>query len=209
MVQWTLALSDADPLPLYHVEGEMNVADLLTKEHTITVKDISDGSLWKTGPAWLTLPVSAMPLKKYDQICMKKEEETEALKECYSNPFMTSGEVDTLPSSTGLYFVKSVVDQPAPPETLDLPVNLVHHGWVRARNLLMVLLRCVDHWIHKSHLVCKSTRNCVLCGAGDSKLKQVGLEEKRAERLLFRAESDLINKSLPPQQLESKKSKNV
>ena len=87
MVQWTLALSDADPLPLYHVDGEMNIADLLTKEHSITVMDVSEGSLWQTGPAWLTLPVSAMPLKKYDQIFMKKEEEKEALKECYSLPF--------------------------------------------------------------------------------------------------------------------------
>ena len=66
----------------------------------------------------------------------------------------------------------------------------------------MVVLRCVDHWVHKSHLVYKHTRNCVLCGAGDDKLKQVGLEEKRAERLLFRAESVVISKSLPPQQLE-------
>ena len=65
----------------------------------------------------------------------------------------------------------------------------------------MVVLRCVDHRVHKSHLVSKDTRNCVLCGPGDDKLK-VGLEEKRAERLFFRAESDLISKTLPPQQLE-------
>ena len=115
MVQWTLALSVGDPLPLYHVDGEMNIADLLTKEHSITVKDVSEGSLWQIGPAWLTLPVSAMPLKKYDQIIMKKEEEKEALKECYSDPFMTSGEVDTLPSSSGLYAIKTMVDQLAPP----------------------------------------------------------------------------------------------
>ena len=80
----------------------------------------------------------------------------------------------------------------------------------------MVVLRCVDQWVHKSRLVCKSTRNCVLCGAGDNKIKQVGFEEQRAERLLFRAEmesgccpwsrspwtSDIISKSLPSQQLE-------
>ena len=59
---------------------------------------------------------------------MKKEDEKEALKECYSEPFMTSGEVDTLPTSNGLYAVKLAVDQLSPPDTLDLPVNLVHHG---------------------------------------------------------------------------------
>ena len=115
---------------------------------------------------------------------------------------MTSEEVDTLPSSNGLYSVKHVVDQLAPPDTLDLPVNLVHHDWVRARNLIMVVLRCVDHWIHKSHLVCKITRNCVLCAAGDDKLKQVGLAEKRAERLMYRKESGILTKALSPQHLE-------
>ena len=146
MVQWTLALGNEDPLPLYHVDREMNIADLLTKGLSITVKDVSEGSLWQTGPAWLSLPVDAMPLKKYDQIYMKKEDEKEALKECYSEPYMTYGEVDTLPSSNGLYAVKPAVDQLSPPDTLDLPVNPVHHSCVRARNLLMRLLRCVDQW---------------------------------------------------------------
>ena len=66
----------------------------------------------------------------------------------------------------------------------------------------MVLLRCVDHWIHKSHLVCKNTRNCILCTAGDDKLKQVGLAEKRAEHLIYRKESGIITKVLSPQHLE-------
>ena len=32
-----------------------------------------------------------MPLKKYDQTFLKKEEEKEALKECYFDPFMGGG----------------------------------------------------------------------------------------------------------------------
>ena len=96
MVEWTLALSKGDPLPLYHVDGEQNIADLLTKEHFITVEDVSEGSLWQTGPAWLSQPMGTMPLKRYDQIYPKKEDEKEALKDCYSEPFMMTGEVDTL-----------------------------------------------------------------------------------------------------------------
>ena len=38
MVQWTLALGDTDPLPLYHVDGEENIADLLTKKHSISAQ---------------------------------------------------------------------------------------------------------------------------------------------------------------------------
>ena len=61
MVEWTLALSKGDLLPLYHVDGEQNIADLLTKEHSITVEDVSKGSLWQTGPAWLSQPMGTMP----------------------------------------------------------------------------------------------------------------------------------------------------
>ena len=58
---------------------------------------------------------------------------------CGAEPFpRTIGKIDPLPGpSNGLYSVKPVVDQPAPLDTLVLPVNLVHHGWVRARNLIM------------------------------------------------------------------------
>lgn len=54
MVQWTLRLEDRDPLPLYHVEGDMNIVDLLTKEHSITLQDVYEGSLWQTISEWLT-----------------------------------------------------------------------------------------------------------------------------------------------------------
>ena len=40
--------------------------------------------------------MGTMPLKMYDQIYLRKEDEKEALKECYSEPFMMTGEVDTL-----------------------------------------------------------------------------------------------------------------
>ena len=34
IVEWTLALSEGDPLPLYHVDGEQNIADLLALHHS-------------------------------------------------------------------------------------------------------------------------------------------------------------------------------
>ena len=105
---------------------------------------------------------------------------------------MTSGEVDTLPSSSGFYVLKSTVDQPAPPDTLDLPVNLVHLGWVRSRNLLMVVLRCVDHWVHKSHLVCKGTRNCVIVEQETTNSSRLGWRSR--EQRNFSSESDGLSR---------------
>ena len=41
MIEWT---TGRDYLPLYHVEGELNLSDLLTKKHDLTVDDLSTGS---------------------------------------------------------------------------------------------------------------------------------------------------------------------
>ena len=41
MVQWILSLEVGEPLPLYHVDGELSIADLLTKEHLISAQDVS------------------------------------------------------------------------------------------------------------------------------------------------------------------------
>ena len=57
-VQWTLSLEDGEPLSLYHVDGELNITDLLTKGHQISAHYVSDGSLWQKGPEWLTKPIS-------------------------------------------------------------------------------------------------------------------------------------------------------
>ena len=50
MVSWILSLADGESLPMYHIDGESNIADLLTKEHPIGAQDVSLGSLWQSGP---------------------------------------------------------------------------------------------------------------------------------------------------------------
>ena len=41
MIEWT---TGRDYLPIYHVDGELNLSDLLTKKHDLTVKALSTGS---------------------------------------------------------------------------------------------------------------------------------------------------------------------
>lgn len=86
-----------------------------------------------------------MPLKKYNQIFKLKEEEKEALQECYSEPVMMAGEVKTEPSHPGMYSVEPVANQPLAADDMCLPFSLVCYGWVRARNLMMKFL-----WIYGS-----------------------------------------------------------
>ena len=52
MIEWT---TGRDYLPLYHVDGELNLSDLLTKKHDLTVEDLSTGSNWQAGLPWIKL----------------------------------------------------------------------------------------------------------------------------------------------------------
>ena len=101
---------------LYDPAGLMEPLKLQLKLHLLKL----NGKDWKTplSPRRIDL------LEKYicgfckaaqDPNTTIQEEEKGALKECYSDPFMTSRELDTLPSSSGLNVLKSTVDQPAPP----------------------------------------------------------------------------------------------
>ena len=46
MIEWIIG---CDYLPLYQVDGELNLSDLLTKKHDLTVEDLSTGSIWQAG----------------------------------------------------------------------------------------------------------------------------------------------------------------
>ena len=45
MIDWTVGLQPGDKLPLYHVAGTENIADLLTKEHDIGTDQVTIGSV--------------------------------------------------------------------------------------------------------------------------------------------------------------------
>ena len=52
MIEWN---TGREYLPIYHVDGNLNLLDLLTKKHDLTVEDLSTGSDWQTGLPWMRL----------------------------------------------------------------------------------------------------------------------------------------------------------
>jgi len=48
-------------IPLYHIEGSENVADLLTKPAQVKVSQLENGSWWQVGPDWMSLPTADLP----------------------------------------------------------------------------------------------------------------------------------------------------
>ena len=76
-------------LPLYHIDGTLNPADLVTKRHEITPKNIGPGSTWQNGEKWMSLPFNQMPLTTYDDLKISKAEESEIKTECFPELIMT------------------------------------------------------------------------------------------------------------------------
>ena len=57
-----------DKHDFYHIAGENNPADLLTRG-MVTVEDVDDNSTWQCGADWMFKEVDAMPIRNYDQVC--------------------------------------------------------------------------------------------------------------------------------------------
>ena len=85
MIEWT---TDAEDVPLYHVEGSMNIADFLTKSHVITPEQVSLRSVWQDGLPWMKKDTGELPLKKYSELTVGKKQEIEVLSECFKEPFL-------------------------------------------------------------------------------------------------------------------------
>ena len=90
MIQWTLDSEDGDKLPLYHVDGTENIADLLTKKHDISQNQVSIGSSWEKGLDWMKLPIENMPIKRYEDMQVNKDDDSEVKQECFDEPFLLS-----------------------------------------------------------------------------------------------------------------------
>ena len=70
MIEWT---TGRYYLPIYHVDRALNLSDLLTKKHDLTVEDLSTGSNWQTGLPQIKLGTEDMPLSLYQSLTIIKE----------------------------------------------------------------------------------------------------------------------------------------
>ena len=71
-------LSVVDVKNIYHVRSKLNISDLATRTDA-TIKDISPGSDWQDGPAWMKLPRDEWPLTQDTKGTAIPEEETQKL----------------------------------------------------------------------------------------------------------------------------------
>ena len=78
-----------DDLPLFHIDGKLNVADLLTKPNSILPQDIGTDSTWQSGLPWMTKPLAEMPLTTYQDLTISSKEEDIIDAECFPEPILS------------------------------------------------------------------------------------------------------------------------
>ena len=191
LVQWTL---DTDDIPLYHIRGPTNIADLLTKKHTLDVQEVSQSSEWQSGPAWMSLPTPELPLKAKDQINISPECLSDLESECYTDPYFlkNSESVHNLilrdcheEHHTSL----SILAGPAP-KAVRKPffIDIVKYGWFGTCKILQAVLKAKDKFLHLLHKnKDTSVSECVHCV---SSLKTN--YPSRIESILFKHETNQI-----------------
>ena len=76
-------------LPLFHIDGKVNPADLLTKPHDLTPDNLHSGSIWQSGYPWMSLPSDKIQTIKYTDLKLSKETQDEINQECFPEPILT------------------------------------------------------------------------------------------------------------------------
>ncbi len=58
-LRWVIGSEEVRPL--YHIAGDMNTADMVTRPVEPNAMDMSDKSVWQTGAAWMQAPSENLP----------------------------------------------------------------------------------------------------------------------------------------------------
>ena len=134
---------NSDDIPLFHIEGTINIADRLTKKHEVSVLDASVGSDWQNGLSWMKLDVQDRPLKTYESLTISPFEEEMLEKECFDEAFShkTSAIDGSVCHATSLLIPAhdSVFLISPGRETQDLVVDPVYYGWLRILRIIIVI----------------------------------------------------------------------
>ena len=109
LIEWS---SESEEIPLYHIEGKLNIADLLTKYHEINVEDVTLGSVWQDGLQWMKLDTECMPIMKYESLMVSKDQQLEVLKECFEEPHLIDSGLEALHTlGSNVEYINESLDQ--------------------------------------------------------------------------------------------------
>jgi hypothetical protein len=179
MIEWTL--DSTEELPLFHIDGRLNIADLLTKEHDVSTQTLDQKSEWQSGSCWMSLPIEEMPLTKYSKVKLDTSKEAEAGIECYQEPFSMSSvdchmactrDVSEVYVDTIAVTTQNLLESHYEPEGQldasngsvflaqagaargkdDFLVDMIALGWQRGRSTIAIWIKFIHRSFHKLHI---------------------------------------------------------
>ena len=92
-------IEPSDDIPLYHVEGKSNIADLLTKVNNLKPDDIKEDSTWIQGYDWMKLDVNSMPVTSFSQLQLSASQRQALDQECFPEIYLPGNNVNHTNSS--------------------------------------------------------------------------------------------------------------
>jgi hypothetical protein len=202
-----LRKSDAgeDTIPLFHISGTDNLADLLTKLRTVSVSDVDSSSVWFNGLPWMSTDTASLPSEQFVTVPAESAEQynKELFQEIEFNVVEWTREGRSLLQE---FDAKATVPSPVDchvsfpvllsSDWLMSSVGFMRLGWKRALKVIETVLRACDimrHGVHEVHR--RDTPGCTYCRPGGRTLEQRAmlLVERSASR---QAEKNLTKKCM-------------
>ena len=207
MIEWTTGIKEN--LPLYHIDGTLNPADLLTKSHDIKPSDLGANSMWQSGMDWMRLPFHKMPLKSYNDIQIDAKAMQEVDQECFQEPNLSSSFFcdSDLIANTSLHPAIHPFEGGRGVEHLS--VNIIFYGWQKGINILAKVHQFCQNMIHSTHQPSSSSKEetksalksiCKKCSSENKNLDTLYLH--LAEYTLLREDTNVTIQAIKPAKLK-------
>ena len=216
LISWTLSNSEiqSSTIPLYHIDGENNLADMLTKKEKFDCASVNFESEWVNGKPWMREKTSDMPLKSYESVKVPREYTDEFKRSIIESPHLLDLEYNENDSSNVDMF-HSIVTAPSvqvheqfeneklkPKAVSSKPwlLDIIHFGWKKSLRILGYIhcfIQKVKHRLHQKK--CIISENCPFCL---NEVCPMNRFEKASELYIFRKESEQIISTFSPVKLK-------
>jgi hypothetical protein len=191
-------------IPLFHIDGKLNLADLLTKPHELSVEDLGIGSIWQHGASWMNHDSHSLPISQYQDLLISSTDKDNIMEECFIEPFRFDPNISGIHSiHVGQEFLK--FRKPDGRSNFNLLVDPVSWGWLRSLRIMSFIVSFTQYVIHTTHSQ-SSHMSCKLCTSEREFDPRDFLDMARDE--FFRAESKVVGSSLSNKQLSKYKFRN-
>ena len=190
MIQMT---TESECIPLFHIEGKQNIADLLTKPHDVQIQDLSIGSVWQDGPSWLALESGKFPKSQYSDLTVSPIQAKDIKDECFGDSYIP----EQIFMSVHRVEKDDVVTNNR--KNYHLIIDPIVNGWLRTIRILNIVVSTYHLWSHRIHHRDATNKDCLYCV--NLKYPELIDFEYKAKQVLYRYETQVAIKSLSTKQL--------